>query len=159
MRAIVFLVTCLAILITTACGDKAVTPYQPSETETQIIGNWLWQESCGGIAGICTDSSAFGSEGISFTKDGVSFGWCPVCDPLYSDYKIVQKKSYTYGSDTIVTAIERKYENDVLVDFIIKQLDDTGLTLIEDCGDCYVTTYSRIRATEPVIVIPDSLSP
>ncbi len=39
MRAIVFLVTCLAILITTSCGDKAVTPYQPSETETQIIGN------------------------------------------------------------------------------------------------------------------------
>ena len=159
MKANALLVTCLAIFITTSCGDKAVTPTQPSQAETQIVGQWLWQESCGGIAGICNDSSVFGAQGITFTEEGLSFQWCPVCDPLFIDYKIVQKKSYTYGSDTIVTAIERKYENDVLVDFIIKQLDDTGLTLIEDCGDCYVTTYSRIRATEPVIVIPDSLSP
>ena len=159
MRAIVFLVTCLAILITTSCGDKAVTTYQPSGTETQIIGNWLWQESCGGIAGICTDSSAFGSEGISFTKDGISFGWCPVCDPLYSDYKIVQKISYYYGSDTIVTAIEREYEDVNFVDLIIKQLDDTALTLIQDCGDCYVTSYSRIRTTDITIVDPGGVGP
>ena len=155
MKTTLVLLTCLIILIAASCGDKAVTPYQPSETETQIIGNWLWQESCGGIAGTCTDSSTFGSEGITFTKEGLSFQWCPVCYPLLVDYKIVQKKSYTYGQDTIVTAIVRTFEDSPLIDLIIKQLDDTALTLIQDCGDCYVTSYSRIRTSDPIIVGPN----
>lgn len=143
MRANVFLVTCLAIFITTSCSDKAVTPYQPPETETQLIGNWFWLESCGGIGGICIGPSRIGSEGISFTKDGIFYRWCDVCYPLPIDYKIVQKTSYFYGPDTIVTAIVFIHEDVTIVDLIIKQLDDNGLTVIEDCGDCYEIVYSK----------------
>lgn len=145
MRATIFLVTCLVIFITISCSDKAVTPYQPSESETQIVGNWLWLESCGGITGNCEDSSGFGSEGISFTKDGIFYRWCDVCYPLPIDYKIEQKTSYFYGPDTIVTAIVFIHEDVTIVDLIIKQLDDNGLTVIEDCGDCYESVYSRFE--------------
>ena len=155
MKANAILLTLFVFSLVTSCSEKVVGPPELPGAESQLIGDWLWLESCGGIAGVCNDSSAFGSEGISFTKDGISFGWCPVCDPLYSDYKIVQKKSYTYGQDTIVTAIVRTFEDSPLIDLIIKQLDDTALTLIQDCGDCYVTSYSRIRTTDPTIVGPD----
>jgi len=154
MRTTSILLTFFTILLATSCSDKSLEPIQPPDYEAKIVGDWLWLESCGGIAGVCNDSTAFGSEGISFTKDGISYGWCPVCDPLYSDYKIVQKISYYYGSDTIITAIEREYEDVNFVDLIIKQLDDSTLTLIQDCGDCYVTSYARIRINDPIIVDP-----
>ena len=159
MRAFVFLVTCLAILITTSCGDKAVTPYQPSETETRIIGNWLWQESCGGIAGTCTDSSAFGSEGISFTKDGIFYAWCDVCDPLELEYSVVRKKSYIYGPDTIVDMLVIGSTSMFYPQQIIRHLDDSSLTLVQDCFDCYENYYSRIRTTDPIIVDPGGVGP
>ena len=78
---------------------------------------------------------------------------------MYSDYKIVQKISYYYGSDTIVTAIEREYEDVNFVDLIIKQLDDSTLTLIQDCGDCYVISYARIRTSDITIVDPGGVGP
>ena len=155
MRVNIFLVTCLAILIATSCDDKGVTPYQPSETETQIIGDWLWQKSCGGIAGTCTDSSALGSEGITFTKEGLFYRWCDVCYPLELEYSIVQKTSYIYGSDTIVNILVIGSTSVILSELIIRQLDDSGLTLVQDCADCYENYYSRIRTTVPIIVGPD----
>ncbi|MEE8404812.1 MAG: hypothetical protein V3S17_05430 [candidate division Zixibacteria bacterium] len=159
MKTTLVLLTCLIILIAASCDDKGVEPNPLSEAETQIIGNWLWLESCGGIDGNCTDTSAFGTEGITFTKEGLSYQWCPVCFPLLADYKIVRKTSYTYGQDTIVTAIVRTFEDSPLIDLIIKQLDDTGLTLIQDCGDCYVTSYSRIQTTDITIVDPGGVGP
>ena len=146
MKANAILLTFFAIFITTSCSDKAVEPIQPPEIELEkIVGNWFWLESCGGITGICFDTSGFGSEGISFTKDGIFDRWCDVCYPLPIDYKIEQKTSYFYGPDTIVTAIVFIHEDVTIVDLIIKQLDDNGLTVIEDCGDCYESVYSRIN--------------
>ncbi len=145
MKSISVLLFCLAILLITSCSDKPVSPTQPPDTEAQIVGDWLWLESCGGIAGNCIDTSILGNMGISFTKDGIFYGWCDVCDPLPLDYKIEQKKSYSYGPDTIVTAIVFMHEDITIVDLIIKQLDDSGLTVLEDCGDCYESVYSRIQ--------------
>ena len=156
MKSKSFLLICLATMLTAACGDKAVTPYQPSGTETQIIGNWLWLESCGGIGGNCEDSSGFGDEGISFGKDGSFLHWGTLIDPMDGiEYNIEQKTSYFYGPDTIVTAIVFKHENATFVDLIIKILDDNSLTVVQDCTDCYMMTYSRIRTTDPTIVGPN----
>lgn len=151
MRAIIFLVTCLAILIATSCGDKAVTPNQLSETETQIVGNWFWLESCGGFAGKCISPSVIGSDGVDFSKEGKIYYWCDVCTfPKLLDYKIEQKTSGIYGPDTIVTVIVITGDEQVspgltvqLPDLIIKHLDDSGLTVQEDCIDCYESVYSK----------------
>ena len=159
MRAIVFLVTCLAILITTSCGDKAVEPIQPPDIDARLIGNWFWLESCGGIAGTCTDSSAFGSEGISFTKDGIFYAWCDVCDPLELEYSVVRKKSYIYGPDTIVDMLVIGSTSMFYPQQIIRHLDDSLLTLVQDCFDCYENYYSRIRTTDPIIVDPGGVGP
>ena len=156
MKANALLLTCLVFFIATSCDDKGVTPYQPSETETQIIGNWLWLESCGGIDGNCEDSSGFGDDGISFGKDGSFFAWGTLIDPMDGiEYNIEQKTSFIFGPDTIVTTIVFKHKNVTFVDWIIKILDDNSLTVVRDCADCYESTYSRIRITDPTIAGPD----
>ena len=159
MWAFFFLVTILAILITTSLRDKALTSYQPSETETQIIGDWLWQESCGGIAGGCTDNSPLPKLGITFTKDGIFYAWCDVCDPLELEYSVVRKKSYIYGPDTIVDMLVIGSTSMFYPQQIIRHLDDSSLTLVQDCFDCYENYYSRIRTTDPIIVDPGGVGP
>ena len=155
MRINVFLVTCLVFFIATSCSDKAVTPNQPPDYEAQIVGEWLWLESCGGIDGNCEDSSGFGDEFIGFGKDGSFLFWGTLIDPMDGiKYKIEQKTSYFYGPDTIVTAIVFKHENATFTDWIIKILDDNSLTLVRDCADCYVSTYARIRINDPIIAGP-----
>jgi len=155
MKVNVVLLTFFAILLAASCGDKSVTPNHPSETETQIVGDWLWLQSCGGIDGNCEDSSGFGDEGISFGKDGSFFIWGTLIDPMDGiEYNIEQKTSFIFGLDTIVTAIVFKHENATFVDWIIKILDDNSLTVVRDCADCYESAYARIRINDPIIVGP-----
>lgn len=157
MKANAILLTFFAIFITTSCGDKAVEPIQPPEIELEkIVGNWLWLESCGGIDGNCEDSSGFGDDGISFGKDGSFFAWGTLIDPMDGiEYNIEQKTSFIFGPDTLVTAIVFKHESVTFTDWIIKILDDNSLTIVRDCADCYMSTYSRIQTTDPIIVGPD----
>ena len=144
MKINAILLTFFSILLATSCSNKAVTPNQPSETETQIVGNWFWLESCGGFTGKCFVPSYIGSEGISFTKDGKFYHWCDVCSfPGVFDYRIEQKTSHFYGPDTIVTVIVIIDDEPFLPELIIKYLDDSGLTVIEDCIDCYESVYSK----------------
>ena len=161
MKANAVLLTFFSILLATSCGDKAVTPNQPPEFELEkIVGDWFWKESCGGIEGNCFDTSISTGIGISFRENGTFFGFCDLCDPLDGIvYKIKKKPSFSFGPDTIVTAIELTHEDSKFVDLIITHLDDSRLTVIEDCADCYMMTYSRIRITDPVIVDPGSVSP
>ena len=153
MKANAFLLTCLAIIITTSCGDKALEPTQPPNIETKLIGNWFLLESCGGIDGKCT--VPYSGESVSFTTDGKIHYLCDVCFFLPYDYKIEQKTSLIYGPDTIVTVIVIFGDEPVLPELIIKSLNDSGLTVQEDCADCYESFYSRFRITNPFIVVPD----
>ena len=142
MRTNAFLLTCLAILIATSCSDKAVTPNQLSETETQLIGDWLLLETCGGIDGKCT--VPYNGDRVSFTTEGNIYYSCNTCYPLSLNYRIEQKTSLIYGPDTIVTVIviirDEPYH---FPELIIKHLDDSALTVIEDCIDCYESVYSK----------------
>ena len=143
MRTNALLVTCVAILFTTSCGDKPVAPYQPSETETLIIGDWFLLETCGGIGGICTVPHM--NDGVSFTTEGKIHYSCDVCYFLPLDYRIEQKTSLIYGPDTIVTVIVITSDHSILPELIIEHLDDSALTVQEDCIDCYESVYSRNR--------------
>ena len=160
MKANAFLLTLFTFLLATSCSNKALEPIQPPDYEAEIVGDWLWLESCGGIAGNCEYSTEFPQEGISFGENGSFFAWGTLIDPMDGiTYKIVQKISYSYGQDTIVTAIERRHETQTFVDLIIMQLDDNGLMFIRDCGDCYMSTYFRIRTTDITIVDPGGVGP
>ncbi len=159
MKANTILLTFFVILLATSCSDKSVTPNQPPGDEQQIIGNWLWVKSCGGFAGGCTDNSPLPNMGITFTKDGIFYAWCDVCDPLELEYSVVRKKSYIYGPDTIVDMLVIGSTSMFYPQQIIRHLDDSSLTLVQDCFDCYENYYSRIRTTDPIIVDPGGVSP
>jgi hypothetical protein len=155
MKSISLLLTCLIVLLTASCGDKTVSPVQSPGPEAKIVGDWLWQESCGGIAGICFDTSSVGGIGMLFTADGKFYRYCDVCDPIEGVvYEIKQKPSFFYGPDTIVTVIELTYGDTGFVDQIITHLDDSMLSIQGDCIDCYFSTFSKIRTAGPIIVGP-----
>lgn len=142
MRIIAFLVTCLAIFITTSCGDKPVAPIIPPDSEVKIIGDWSLLKSCGGIEDTCTVPHM--NDGVSFTTEGKIHYSCDVCYFLPHDYKIEQKTSFLYGPDTIVTVIVIiRDEPYYFPELIIKHLDDSALIVQEDCADCYESFYSK----------------
>ena len=145
MKTTSFLLICLALILVTSCSDKGIEPIQTTDIEAKLIGNWLWLESCGGIDGKCLRPPYIGKEGLSFDKDGKSFYWRDDGFPSILDYKIEQKTSLVYRPDTIVTVIVFISESVVIQDLIIKQLDDSGLTVIEDCIDCYESVYSKTQ--------------
>ena len=160
MKANAILLTLFVFSLVTSCSEKVVGPPELPGAESQLIGDWLWLESCGGIDGNCFDTSSLPNQGISFMNDSMFFSWCDLCDPMEGIvYKIKNKPSFSFGPDTIVTAIELTHENTEFVDLIITHLDDSGLTVMEDCADCYVTSYSRIRTSDITIVDPGGVGP
>ena len=108
---------------------------------SRIVGKWEWLRSVGGFAGwtITPDSEGSSKYYITFRSDRrytMVRADTVVRSGTYSIKNNGGKAMITYGS-----VKNSPFNTNQYIDF---RTDDT-LILTDDCADCYISTYKRVR--------------
>lgn len=103
---------------------------------TDIVGEWNWESSSGGIQGeTLTPESTGESRTLKITPN--SFKIYVEGNLTYdTPYEIKNDFSYIYSENREMIIPETGTRK-------IIELNGDALTLIDDCNDCYVVNYSR----------------
>jgi hypothetical protein len=127
------LVFCLILSI--QCGDKGIDPRPPSG----LVGSWRWVVSCGGVAYQCYYPDSVDYERrISFRADSTYIETSYGGIGFSGRFSVVRKE--ISGGDTADVIIIEDYPFELIID----SLTSTTLILIDNCADCFVSTYKRL---------------
>jgi len=123
----------LGVLFFPGCKKSGSSEY------SQLYHPWEWVRSSGGIAGvIMTPASEGYTQSIDFEENGT-----------YTKYRnnlVVSSGTFTISS-AVSMLDQQEYDMVVFDDGsppqAITNISDNGLTLREDCTDCFTHTYQR----------------
>ena len=107
-----------------------------NSTTTNLIGEWTWMESSGGLVGnLQTPESIGASRSIIFTSTTLQ---------SFEDGQLVAEWDYTLQTQESILFNEPREMliTDLSFNSII-ELNGTQLTLIGDCYDCVSSTYVK----------------
>ena len=126
MKKILFLT--LIGLLTMNCSND-----DDGEIRTNIIGQWNWIKSTGGIAGSTyTPESTGENKRLIITSDSIKY---------FTNDNLVSKVKYTIELRDIYGEIRELIVPDPLGITQFFELNENKLTLIDYCNDCFVNEY------------------
>lgn len=105
-------------------------------TEPQIIGNWNWIESTGGIDGRTDTPSSTGNQIDLIISENSIKKIVNGVEHSNSNYTIDNKQSILFGDKREMLT----FENDFNQTFSVTH---DQLILIDECTDCFRNVYSR----------------
>jgi len=127
----------IAVIIIVSCTKEKTS----SVNSTSLIGEWSWISSTGGIAGIKYTPETTGEKRrITFDTDSVFRSYRNDTLKIESKYHLL-KVPASDGSDS--TKLVR-YEFTTIRQYYKVQSDGV-LVLSDDCMDCFMNEYKRIR--------------
>ena len=123
----------IVLLLASACDSPDGPQSHP------IVGTWLWDQSCGGIAGWCyyADSVDY-SQYLHFSERTYT---------MYRDDSLLHSGAYRITREAIrpddTVEVVTLQHNDIQM--IISKLTEDSLHLSDLCYDCYFHVYHRLH--------------
>ncbi|MCJ7758302.1 MAG: hypothetical protein MUP24_09145 [Gillisia sp.] len=106
------------------------------KTTGEIIGNWNWIGSSGGIAGTTETPESTGDERkLEISKDSIK-GYLNGALNLKTKYTVETRKSLLFNEPRKMIISENGFKQ--IIDF-----DGDDLILIGDCNDCFTSGYKK----------------
>jgi hypothetical protein len=118
----------------------AVSCASPNEPEPDpLIGNWMWDESCGGFGGWC-----YYADSVDYVEI-LHFGLFNRYS-ISRDGSIIEQGRYTITHETIwngasADLVKLQFRD---IPMIIETVTSDSLRLTDYCYDCYTHLYHRI---------------
>lgn len=138
MKKTLLLLIALYVLFTFSCKKDIVAP---TETDSRLIGQWIWQKSSGGFAGTTnTPQSAGYTQSIEFTSNSIYIRKKNGIEVERRTYSLSQEKSIF--KEEKVDMI--KYGS-AGINQVIEYLKNDTLRLSDNCYDCFGHEYVRLK--------------
>lgn len=129
----------VALLIGVLAGCELLGDDEPAATSERLLSEWEWLQSTGGLAGwtLTPDCTGLAPVRLVFDRNRAA---------SYEADTLEWRVGYTLKQEDDVWRL--RYERDaphVPVDQQVRFQGRDTLVLIDECIDCYVSTYLRIK--------------